>query len=426
MPDIKGTVPDSDAHLRVNGETGTDEHGDQGVNPWAKMAEEVGPFDEHMEKDIKKDNIEVFDSEMNKIGDIKFDELEEAENNGEISYQEAQEVFERLAVLEDPENYGVGEIKVVDGRNGKSVEELFEEYGGEYSREFLEERKHQITAHEEQFREFIDSFDGKLKHARVCPAPEFSPFALINTKRKNGDIKLDPVFVDEIKYMKEKGVSEINLVASFADKDESGEITMALPDIEEYVSMIDKLVGQVGAEGLIISIGNETNDSMSSNPDNLEGMSNVVISEKIPPEEYGAFYKEVTSRLKGKYPELQFCPAGTAFCAPKYTSEVLAAIGDDSLIDVVDFHPYRNEVDVAWTSNGEEVPGWSYDDYENELLRIAESHGARLIVGEVQFGGGDENPEIIQKSRQNLREALARSAAKGIKSNVWPRLGLPF
>ncbi len=341
------------------------------------------------------------------------------------AYEEHQEAFERSLVLEDPDNYGVGEIKVVDGRNNKSVEELFEEYGGKYSREFLGERKQEISKHKAEFEQFIDSFHGQLKHARVCPAPEYSPFSLINAKAKNGEIRLDPVFIDEIKYMKQQGVSEINLVASFADKDENGQTTMALPNIEEYVSMIDELVQQVEQEGLIISIGNETNQSMRSNPDNLENLSDVIISEKISPEEYGSFYREVVSRLKEKHQGLQFCPAGTSFCAPKYTSRVLDAIGDDSLIDIVDFHPYRNDPDEAWTSEGEEVPGWKYDDYENELLRIANEHGARLIVGEIQFGGGDD-PSATEKARKSLREAIARSAKKGIKSNIWPRVGLPF
>lgn len=345
--------------------------------------------------------------------------------NPKEAYEQAQTDFERSLILEDPEHYGAGEIKVVDGRNSKSIDELYEELDGRYPREFLEKRKQEIPNHIAEFKDYIDSFDGRLKHARVCPAPEYSPFALINAKSKNGEIRLDPVFIEEIQYMKQKGVSEINLVASFADKDENNQTTMALPNIEEYVSMIDQLVEQVGQEGLIISVGNETNQSMHSNPNNLPNMRDVIVSERIPPEEYGAFYKEVASRLKNKYPSLQFCVAGTSFCAPKYTSAVLDAIGDDSLIDIVDFHPYRNELDEAWTSEGEEIPGWQYEDYENELLRIANKHDARLIIGEVQFGGGEE-PPTVEKSRQTLREAIARSAEKGIPSNIWPRVGLPF
>lgn len=70
MPDIKETVPDPGTWLRANGETGTDEYGNQGIiNPWAKMAEEAVSFDEHMEKDFKKNTIKVFDSELNEIDD---------------------------------------------------------------------------------------------------------------------------------------------------------------------------------------------------------------------------------------------------------------------------------------------------------------------------------------------------------------------
>lgn len=339
-----------------------------------------------------------------------------------MTYEEEQAASEREAILENPDYFGLGEMEVIDGRVNIDTGKLCEEYGVEPE---LAERikKEKIKACIEKYKKVIDSFGGKLKRARVCTVPDLSPFCLKNSRRGEG-IELSPVFVDQVKYMKQSGVSEINLVASFADGDVGDKASMDLPIVDEYVEMIDKMLDQVGEEGIIVSIGNETNATIDSAPG--EDGSVFPICKRIPPEEYGAFYREVVGRLKQKYPGARFCTAGTAFCAPKYMAAMLDAIGDDGLIDVVDFHPYRNEVDEAWVGDGEtELPGWSYGDYEDELLRIAKSHGAELTIGEVQFGGGDD-PMVAAKARVGLREALRRSAEKGIKSNVWPRVGLPF
>ncbi|MBR5046214.1 hypothetical protein IKX73_01105 [Candidatus Saccharibacteria bacterium] len=70
MPDIKETTPDPGTWLRVNGEKGIYKNGNEGIiNPWAKMAEDMGSFDQHLERDIEKNSIKVLDSELNEIDD---------------------------------------------------------------------------------------------------------------------------------------------------------------------------------------------------------------------------------------------------------------------------------------------------------------------------------------------------------------------
>lgn len=344
----------------------------------------------------------------------------------------------RDEILEDPELRGAGEIKVIDARHNMTAEEIYAgltaEQKWKYGMDYVEERlATEARVHREEMTDFLELYGGKLKRGRVCPPPAYSPFALMNCQKDDGEIRIDEEFVKDIQQMRESGLEDINLVASLASKGEDGEMDVGLPEVENYCAMIENLVGKVGEEGLTITIGNETNETMVNEPG---GENGVMISQEIPPEEYGRFYREVATRLKGSFPGLKLCMAGTSFLAPNYTERVLEAVyaeGDgEKLVDKVDFHPYRSEVDEPRVSatdgkygDTSKREGWTYDDYENEMMKIAERYGAELIIGEVQFGGGEGPGQTVAAHRKE-EEALARSTAKGIKTNVWPRAGLPF
>lgn len=364
------------------------------------------------------------------------------------TYREIYNAWEDNAmcneILRDPEHRGIGEIKVIDARHNMTVDEIYATIDAKsrsrYTKEYIEQC---LTTENDQHRaeltQFLDAFDGQLKQGRVCPVPEYSPFALYSCKKMDGTIHIDTEFVRDVEQMREYGLKDINLVASLASRGEDGLVTLELPDVDKYCTMIESLVKQIGDEGLTITLGNETNETIINNSNGEDVANNsVMISQEIPPDEYGHFFREAAQRLKTQFPNLKLCLAGTSFLAPNYTSRVLEAIyreGDEErLVDRIDFHPYRaypNEPVVSQTDykyGDDDISkreGWTYDDYENELLDIARKYQAELIVGEVQFGGG-EDPVATVASHRKIEEALTNSAKKGIKSNIWPRVGLPF
>lgn len=356
-------------------------------------------------------------------------------------YDDWEEGVMRDEILEDPELRGAGEIKVIDARHNMAAEEIYAgltvEQRWKYGMDYVEERlAKEAEAHRAELTEFLTSYGGKLKRGRVCPPPAYSPFALMSCQKEGGEIRIDEEFVKDIKQMRKSGLEDINLVASLASKGEDGKMDVGLPEVDGYCTMIESLVRQVGEEGLTITIGNETNETMVNNPNGGDEEDRVVISQEIAPEEYGQFFREVAMQLKRSFPGLKLCLAGTSFLAPNYTERVLEAVyaegSEEKLVDMVDFHPYRSEVDEPRVSATEgkygdmsKREGWTYDDYENEMMEIAEWFGAELIIGEVQFGGG-EGPGATVRAHRKEGEALAKSTAKGIKTNVWPRAGLPF
>jgi len=444
----------------IIGQSIENDQDDLGVDSWGKMVEEVDgdrklskeyrsyaqTLLDKLDKMIQEEQLELPADWRAKLSAISDLPRETSGFDIRFAYREVQNAWEESSmistVLRDPEHRGIGEMKVIDARNNFSAEEIFgnlrpEQRAG-YDIDYIRSRlETEAIEHRAEFTRFLNVFGGRLKRGRVCPAPEYSPFALMNTEQKDGSIRIDPEFVEDIRQMREAGIEDINLVASFATRNENGDTDMSLPDPERYCEMIESLIESVGEKGLTISIGNETNETMTSNPGDLDDLTDLAISKEIPPEEYGVFYRQVATRLKSKYPNVKLCPAGTTFLAPNYTERVLQSIYPDGnieskLVDRIDFHPYRSEVDEPAVAGTEvkygDVSGrenWSYDDYENKLLDISKRYGAELIIGEVQFGGGD-SPGATFSAHKKLEQALRSSAAKGISCNVWPRVGLPF
>ena len=444
----------------IIGQSIENDQDDLGVDSWGKMVEEVDgdrklskeyrsyaqTLLDKLDKMIQEEQLELPADWRAKLSAISDLPPETSGFDIRSAYREVQNAWEESSmistVLRDPEHRGIGEMKVIDARNNFSAEEIFgnlrpEQRAG-YDIDYIRSRlETEAIEHRAEFTRFLNVFGGRLKRGRICPAPEYSPFALMNTEQKDGSIRIDPEFVEDIRQMREAGIEDINLVASFATRNENGDTDMSLPDPERYCEMIESLIESVGEKGLTISIGNETNETMTSNPGDLDDLTDLAISKEIPPEEYGVFYRQIAIRLKSKYPDVKLCPAGTTFLAPNYTERVLQSIYPDGnieskLVDRIDFHPYRSEVDEPAVAGTEvkygDVSGrenWSYDDYENKLLDISKRYGAELIIGEVQFGGGD-SPGATFSAHKKLEQTLRSSAAKGISCNVWPRVGLPF
>lgn len=266
----------------------------------------------------------------------------------------------------------------------------------------------------EKFKQYVDSFNGRLRRVRINRTPSSSPLNLSNVIRSNGSAKIASEFIEQVKYLQESGVDDITMVAG-AFYDKNGEVTdgyLIGQDREDYFNMIDSLVEQIG-QNVTIELTNETNEDIM-----VDG--SILVAKYVEPAKYAEFYKDVASRLKQKYPDLKLAIAGTAASDPKYIREVLEHIGDPNLVDVISTHPYRASIDGPSAVN-DDSKTTSYLDEEDELISLAKEYGASYQIGAVTYAD-----EADHDAYSKLSQDLTRAAAKGVKSNIWPRDGLVF
>lgn len=268
-------------------------------------------------------------------------------------------------------------------------------------------------AQEVKFRQYIDSFNGNLRMARINKVPKFSPMSLEYAIQPDGSANISDEFVEQLQYLQGAGVDDITIVAcTYYDRhgrETSGYLTGQ--DRDDYLKMIEALVDKVGAN-LTIEIGNETNEDIIVD-------NNTLVAKYVDPAKYAEFYSDVASRLKDKYPGLRLAVAGTAFSDPDYLKSVLEGINNYDLVDVISAHPYRGSINGV-SSVRHNDKNVKYVDEEDELIELANQYGAEYRIGEITYGGDDDD------AYRKLSSDLSRAAAKGVKSNIWPREGLPF
>lgn len=264
-----------------------------------------------------------------------------------------------------------------------------------------------------KFRQYIDSFNGNLRMARINKVPKFSPMSLEYAIQPDGSANISDEFVEQLQYLQGAGVDDVTVVAStYYDrygKETSGYLTGQ--DRDDYFKMTDALISKVGSN-LTIELGNETNE-------NIVVGGNTLISNYVDPTKYAEFYNDIATRLKDKYPDLRLAVAGTAFSDPDYLKSVLEGINNHNLVDVISAHPYRGSINGV-SSVRHNDKNVKYVDEEDELIELANQYGAEYRIGEITYGGDDDD------AYRKLNLDLRRAAAKGIKSNIWPREGLPF
>lgn len=86
---------------------------------------------------------------------------------------------------------------------------------------------------------------------------------------------------------------------------------------------------------------------------------------------------------------------------------------------MISTHPYRGTINGV-SSNRRDSKNTKYIDEEDRLVELANQYGAEYRVGEITYGGDDDD------AYRKLSSDLSRAAAKGVKSSIWPREGLPF
>lgn len=332
--------------------------------------------------------------------------------------------YERSEILKNPEYVGAnlnniivnGQIALADKyRQTRNIDDLPQRY-----RSFSVERVDKFISDQDslmgKFDEYVQSFNGQLKHARIHQTAHLSPLGMGNAVRSDGSVVIAPEFVRQVNILQQAGVSDLMVTAELYNDRDGNQIDGYLTgqQRQDYINMISQLIALVG-DNLVIELGNETNTNIRN--DDGYSMSAVYIE----PDKYAEFYRDVASQLKQRYPNLRLAPAGTAFADYQYLKSVLDGIGDDSLVDVISCHPYRGAVDGVSRKPEESDKTVPYFVEEQWLVDLASQHGAEYQIGEIAYGGRDQ-----QVANENLDRDLRRSADLGIVANIWPRTGLPF
>lgn len=329
--------------------------------------------------------------------------------------------IERDEVLKNPEYVGASLDSVIIGGHMIYAEKYLEtgdnsvlpERFRRFSSDAIKSEINRQLIQKVKFRQYIDSFNGNLRMARINKVPKFSPMNLEYAIQPDGSANISREFIKQLQYLQGAGVDDITVVAS-TYYDRHGRETdgyLVEQDRDDYFKMVEALVDKVGTN-LTIEIGNETNEDI------IVG-NNTLIAKYVDPVKYAELYNDVANRLKDKYPGLRLAIAGTSLSDPDYLMAVLKNINNHDLVDVISTHPYRDTINGV-SSNRRDSKNTKYIDEEDRLVELANQYGAEYRVGEITYGGDDDD------AYRKLNLDLRRAAAKGIKSNIWPREGLPF
>jgi hypothetical protein len=398
---------------------------------------------------------------MNEVGEVSVDAIEQNSGNSvknedygkqlnnDRSNQELSnlgtKVTERKMVIGNPGKVGINfdqdlivdarsfwshdrYVKYVEDRDGEisgDIQPLID--SGQSQRLLKEKRESELRKKDEQIK-YLTSFEGKIKHLRVHPAGEFSPITPSQAIEIGSDgtykVEISPGFVDQIKAI-QKQVSDLTLVVQFYDhrrgKDHASDVPETELQVEQYVALCDGVVDHFG-DGIQLEIGNETNVSRNTGQvfaDKLQHASHVDSTE------YADFYFKVAQQLKERHPDVKLSIAGVACFDPTYLTEVLTKVEDNKkksgvntkLIDIISFHPYRDEPEKGSVEvkNGNFLE--SNLDYEDQLAKmqsIAVKYSVDLTVGEINFSKSDPEQQV------KLQQSNEITSKRGVVSFIYP------
>lgn len=362
------------------------------------------------------------------------DELDGANNRGTErggktpnKFLNGEYVFERSEVLRYPEYVGVnldeaivnGRIALADRyRRTHDVNDLPPKYRG-FSRERIDKFIADQDGLVQKFDEYIQSFNGQLRHARIHRTSHLSPLGMGNAVRMDGSIAIAPEFLRQVDILKRAGANDLMVTAELYSDRYGDTISGHLTDEQrrDYVNMVNRFV-DIAGDNVIIEIGNETNVTIK-NPDGSYS------ARYINPKDYAEMYCDIASQLKRAHPQLRLAVAGAAFADYDYLSKVMDNIDDSSLVDIISCHPYRGAVDGVSHKPGDYSKTITYHDEEKLLRQLAEQYNAEYRIGEIAYGGGHDG-QAQHLAHANLDRDLQHSVNGGIITNIWPRTGLPF
>ena len=153
-----------------------------------------------------------------------------------------------------------GQIALADRyRQTHNIDDLPQRY-----RSFSVERVDKFISDQDslmgKFDEYVQSFNGQLKHARIHQTAHLSPLGMGNAVRSDGSVVIAPEFVRQVNILQQAGVSDLMVTAELYNDRDGNQIDGYLTgqQRQDYINMISQLVDLVG-DNLVIELGNETN-----------------------------------------------------------------------------------------------------------------------------------------------------------------------
>lgn len=352
---------------------------------------------------------------------------------------------ERYLVIKNPNWVGINfdQEFIVDDRNFWSLKQrlnylkqrdgvispdiLSKIESGEVQR-VISQRQESEKQKMRRFREYVEDFQGNLKHIRINPAGEtssVSPSQAIEVKKdRSFEVKISPEFIEQIKVLTEQS-EDVTLVVPFynhrRDKERVSDVPETEEQIQQYIALCQDIIEKTG--GLAqLEIGNETNISRSTGAefrDKLQHASHVNSAE------YANFYYKVARNIKEKFPEVKLSVAGVACFDPTYLREVLTEIKrlrteekvDTKLVNSISFHPYRNnprDGSIEIKNGNFTINKSNYQEQLNIMKKLSAEFGTELNVGEINFPFSD--PEWEEK----LKGAIFLTKDQNVVSLIYP------
>ena len=142
------------------------------------------------------------------------------------------------------------------------------------------------------FKKYVDGFGGKLKNARIHP--HNSPLDPKNAVRADGSVKIADSFVEQVNFLAERGVENLEFVVPMLDSSVPAETIAKIID-----DLTDRIDAQY-AENVLAKIDDDLVDQISFNPyrDTPESPARQVCDGKIADAPEGKSYAEQENRMK--------------------------------------------------------------------------------------------------------------------------------
>ena len=283
----------------------------------------------------------------------------------------------------------------------------------------------------ETFADRVNAFPNGC-HFRVHSFPPVSPFSLEQGVDPDGYVCLDNNAMDQMRALKDKAADMTVVIAPYTK--ENGCHVPIGDERDTYTDLCRSFIKESGfdvsrGKGLVLELGNEMNLYQGS--DKSFQNNEVFPRDKVSPEQYADWYYDTVTELKKEFPDLKCSIAGTAFYDSKFVKDVVSELEKkpDGLntVDVISFHPYRNDFSSGTAVVKDGVitdKQMSYEKQERLLDKIAE-HVSRcrtdggsceMTVGEISYCQDGE----FGKSVDFEQMSVEANSNRDVKRYMWP------
>lgn len=283
----------------------------------------------------------------------------------------------------------------------------------------------------EAFADRVNAFPNGC-HFRVHPFPPASPFSLEQGVDPDGYVCLDNNAMDQMRALKDKAADMTVVIAPYTK--ENGCHVPVGDERDMYTDLCRSFIKESGfdasrGKGLVLELGNEMNLYQGS--DKSFQNNEVFPRDKVSPEQYADWYYDTVTELKKEFPDLKCSIAGTAFYDFKFVKDVVNELEKkpDGLntVDVISFHPYRNDFSSGTAVVKDGVitdKQMSYEKQEQLLDKMADyinqgrtdGGSCEMTVGEISYCQDGE----FGKSVDFEQMSVEANSNRDVKRYMWP------